>query len=52
MHFPFSKLHQVSFLLLNLFLTNFFGEGVRLTGKSPGSLGALFAYGRRKEDWG
>jgi len=25
---------------------------VRLTGKSPGSLGALFAYGRRKEDWG
>jgi len=52
MLFPFSKLHHVSFLLLNLFLTNFFEEGVRITGKFPGLLGALFVYRRRKEGCG
>jgi len=52
MLFPFSKLHQVSFLLLNLFLTNFFGEGMRVTGKCPGLLGVPFLYRRRKKVWG
>jgi hypothetical protein len=37
---------------LNLFLKLFFGEGVRITGKFPGSLGALSVYVRKMRVWG
>jgi len=36
---------------LNLFKKKI-GEGVRITGKFPGSLGALFVYERRMGVWG
>jgi len=37
---------------LNLIFKKKIGEGVRITGKFPGSLGALFVYRRRVEGWG
>jgi hypothetical protein len=52
MLFPFSKLRQVSSLPLNPFLIKNFREGVRITGKFSGLLGALFVYVRSLEVWG
>jgi len=46
---PSSKLPQVSFPLLNLFLTVFFGGAVRRLGKFPGLTGTLFVPIRRME---